>query len=108
MLKQKDWETLLNKLQANVTIIPADPETTNRGKLRKFLTKWCLDSVKVQEVEGEKWEDASEKLKERMQVLEPEKFEKMVKENGLKSWKQSIDYVTRYVVLNDLEEKDEE
>ena len=58
LLKQKDWETLLNKLQANVTIIPADPETTNRGKLRKFLTKWCLDSVKVEEVEGEKWETA--------------------------------------------------
>jgi len=58
LLKQRDWETLLNKLQANVNIIPADPETTNRGKLRKFLTKWCLDSVKVQEVEGEKWETA--------------------------------------------------
>jgi len=60
LLKQGDWETLLQKLQSdgNVTIIPADPETTNRGKLRKFLTKWCLDSVKVEENEGEKWETA--------------------------------------------------
>ena len=58
LLKQRDWETLLNKLQANVNIIPADPETTNRGKLRKFLTKWCLDGVKVQETEGEEWETA--------------------------------------------------
>tara|TARA_R110000824_G_scaffold85814_2_gene212877 strand:+ start:10240 stop:10482 length:243 start_codon:yes stop_codon:yes gene_type:complete len=76
----------------------------------KVLVEWkkTFTGGKVIKVEGEKWEDASEKLKERMQVLEPEKFEKMVKENGLKSWKQSIDYVTRYVVLNDLEEKDEE
>ena len=60
LLKQADWETLLQKLQSdgNITIIPADPETTNRGKLKKFLTKWCLDGVKVQEIEDEKWETA--------------------------------------------------
>jgi len=58
LLKQKDWETLLNKLQTNVNIIPADPETTNRGKLRKFLTKWCLDMIKVEESEDGKWQTA--------------------------------------------------
>ena len=58
LLKQKDWETLLNKVQSNVNIIPADPETTNKGKLRKFLTKWCLDMVNVQEDTQGKWEIA--------------------------------------------------
>jgi hypothetical protein len=58
LLKQKDWETLLNKIQTNVNIIPADPETTNRGKLRKFLTKWCLDMIKVEESEDGKWQTA--------------------------------------------------
>ena len=58
LLKQKDWETLLNKIQSNVNIIPADPETTNKGKLKKFLTKWCLDMVNVQEDNQGKWETA--------------------------------------------------
>ena len=58
LLKQRDWETLLNKLQSNVNIIPADPETTNKGKLRKYLTKWCLDMVKVEEENQGKWEIA--------------------------------------------------
>ena len=58
LLKQRDWETLLNKLQSNVNIIPADPETTNKGKLRKYLTKWCLDMVKVEEDNQGKWEIA--------------------------------------------------
>ena len=58
LLKQKDWETLLNKLQSNVNIIPADPETTNRGKLKKYLTQWCLDMVNVQEDSQGKWEIA--------------------------------------------------
>jgi hypothetical protein len=51
ILKQKDWETLLNKLQGDesLTIIPADPETTNKGKLRKHLTYWCCDLTKVDE-----------------------------------------------------------
>ena len=58
LLRQKDWETLLNKLQSNVNIIPADPETTNRGKLKKYLTQWCLDMVNVQEDSQGKWEIA--------------------------------------------------
>ena len=76
----------------------------------KVLVEWkkTFTGGKVIKVEGEKWEDASEKLKERMKELEPEKFEKMVKTDKFKSWKQSINYVSRYVVLNDLEEKQEE
>ena len=60
LLKQGDWETLLNKLQnkENLTVIPADPETTNKGKLRRFLSKWCLDMIKVEENESGKWEIA--------------------------------------------------
>jgi hypothetical protein len=58
LLKQRDWETLLNKLQSNVNIIPADPETTNKGKLRKYLTKWCLDMIKVEEDNQGKWDIA--------------------------------------------------
>ena len=60
LLKQGDWETLLQKLQSdeNVTIVPADPETTNRGKLRKFLSKWCLDMIKVEESENGEWKTA--------------------------------------------------
>ena len=58
LLKQKDWETLLNKLQSSVNIIPADPETTNKGKLRKYLTKWCLDMVNVEEEKQGKWDIA--------------------------------------------------
>ena len=52
LLKQTDWETLLNKLQSkeNLTVIPADPETTNKGKLKKYLSKWCLDMVNVEAV----------------------------------------------------------
>ena len=60
LLKQKDWETLLNKLQTNINIIPADPETTNKGKLKRFLSKWCLDMIKVEEGEGKEWKDAYE------------------------------------------------
>ena len=38
LLKQTDWETLLSKLQSkeNLTVIPADPETTNKGKLKEI------------------------------------------------------------------------
>ena len=60
LLKQKDWETLLNKLQTNINIIPADPETTNKGKLKRFLSKWCLDMIKVEESEGKEWKNAYE------------------------------------------------
>ena len=58
LLKQKDWETLLNKLQTNINIIPADPETTNRGKLKRFLSKWCLDMINVEENENGEWKTA--------------------------------------------------
>jgi hypothetical protein len=58
LLKQKDWETLLSKLQTNINIIPADPETTNRGKLRGFLSKWCLDMINVEENENGEWKTA--------------------------------------------------
>ena len=60
LVKQGDWETLLQKLQSdgNVTIVPADPETTNRGKLKKFLSKWCLDMIKVEESENGEWKTA--------------------------------------------------
>ena len=60
LLKQTDWETLLQKLQSdeNITIIPADPETTNRGKLKKHLTHWCLDMIKVEEIKDEEWKTA--------------------------------------------------
>ena len=43
---------------ADCNIIPADPETTNKGKLRKYLTKWCLDMIKVEEDNQGKWDIA--------------------------------------------------
>ena len=72
----------------------------------KVLIEWkkAFTGGKVVNIETDDWEgEGIAKLKVEMDELEPKKFEEKVKTDGFKEWKQSIEYKTRYVLLDTLE-----
>ena len=72
----------------------------------KVLIEWHKNFTggRVLNIETDDWEgEGIAKLKAEMEELEPKKFEERVKADGFKDWKQSIEYKTRYVLLDSLE-----
>jgi hypothetical protein len=72
----------------------------------KVLIEWNKNFTggRVFNIETDDWEgEGLTKLKKLMDDLEPKKFEEMIKKEEFKKWKQSIEYKTRYILLNSLE-----
>ena len=72
----------------------------------KVLVEWNKNFTggRVFTIDCNDWEkDGLPKLKKVMEDLEPKEFEKMIKTEEFKKWRQSIQYTTRYVLLDALE-----
>ena len=72
----------------------------------KVLIEWNKNFTggRVFNIETEDWKNEGlPKLKKILDDLEPKAFEEMIKTEEFKKWKQSIEYKTRYVLLNSLE-----